>query len=238
MKIGVQPLWLRNGKMILTTMLHVTDNHVVKFTPRAEYDKTYLAEKELRPCFTGPSRKKGENIYGMILVGSHSTDPQKYTKDYCGLFTDSGLMPKRYLARFPVTENATIQPGTSLTASHFSVGQWVDVFGRTQERGFHGVMKRWGFKGMPDTHGTTKTHRRPGCIGSGNDKARVFPGQKMPGNVGGHHRWSCGLRVWRINHAESVLYVSGPSVMGKTGDVLQICDTRYWSIECSAILSL
>ena len=128
-KIGVQPLWLRNGKMILTTMLHVTDNHVVKFTPRAEYDKTYLAEKELRPCFTGPSRKKGENIYGMILVGSHSTDPQKYTKDYCGLFTDSGLMPKRYLARFPVTENATIQPGTSLTASHFSVGQWVDVLG-------------------------------------------------------------------------------------------------------------
>jgi len=225
-KIGVQPLWLRDGKMIITTMLHVTDNHVVKFTPRAEYNNTYLGEKDLRPCFTGPGRKKGADIYGMVLVGSHSTDPQKYTKDYCGLFTDSGLMPKRHLARFPVTENAVIQPGTALTASHFSVGQWVDVFGRTQHRGFHVVMKRWGFKGMPDTHGTTKTHRRPGCIGSGNDKSRVFPGQKMPGDVGGHYRWSCGLRVWRINHAESVLYVSGASVMGHTGDVVQICDTR------------
>lgn len=39
-------------------------------------------------------------------------------------------------------------------------------------------MKRWGFKGMPATHGVTKTHRRPGNIGSGGQKARVWPGQK------------------------------------------------------------
>ncbi len=34
-----------------------------------------------------------------------------WMQDYCGLFTESGLMPKRYLARFPVTENSIIQPG-------------------------------------------------------------------------------------------------------------------------------
>ena len=28
-----------------------------------------------------------------------------------------------------------LQPGTPLTASHFTVGQWVDTYGRTQERG-------------------------------------------------------------------------------------------------------
>lgn len=225
-KIGVQPLWLSSGKQIMTTLLHVTDNHVVKFIPRGTYDQSHIGQMDQRPCFTGPGRKKGPNIHGMVVVGSHGTDPQKYTKDYCGLFTDAALMPKRHLARFPITENSIIQPGTPLTAAHFTVGQWVDVFGRTQHRGFHGVMKRWGFAGMPATHGTTKTHRRPGCIGSGNDKARVFPGQKMPGDVGGYQRWICGLRVWRINHAESVLYVSGLSVPGKTGDVVQVCDTR------------
>lgn len=31
---------------------------------------------------------------------------------------------------------------------------------------------------MPATHGVTKTHRRPGNIGSGGAKARVWPGQK------------------------------------------------------------
>lgn len=48
---------------------------------------------------------------------------------------------------------------------------------RSIDRGFQGVMKRWGFKGMPATHGVTKTHRRPGNIGSGGQKARVWPGQ-------------------------------------------------------------
>jgi len=225
-KIGVQPLWLKSGKMIMTTLLHVTDNHVVKFIPKSEYLNSYVGLKYQQASYLQPAKRKLENIAGMLVVGSHSTDPQKYTKDYCGLFTDSGLMPKRHLARFPVTENAMIQPGTPLTASHFTVGQWVDIFGRTQERGFHGVMKRWGFKGMPKTHGVTKSHRRPGCIGSGNEKARVFPGQKMPGDVGGVYTWNCGLRVWRINHEESVLYVSGVAVQGKVGSVVQICDTR------------
>ena len=80
--------------------------------------------------------------------------------------------------------------------------------------GFHGGMKRWGFHGMPDMHGVTKSHRRIGCIGSGRAKvpiiiimkegclkyaplmqSRVWPGQKMPGNVGGKYKWACGLRV-------------------------------------------
>lgn len=51
-------------------------------------------------------------------------------------------------------------------------------FYNSVDRGFQGVMKRWGFKGMPATHGVTKTHRRPGNVGSGGHKARIWPGQK------------------------------------------------------------
>ena len=50
--------------------------------------------------------------------------------------------------------------------------------------------------------------------------------------ISGYQRWICGLRVWRINHAESVLYVSGLSVPGKTGDVVQVCCT----VLCCAVL--
>ena len=35
-------------------------------------------------------------------------------------------------------------------------------------------------------------------------------------------------RVWRINYAENVLYVSGPSVQGVTGSVLHVCDTKLY----------
>ena len=49
---------------------------------------------------------QGTDMVAMVVVGSGSTDPQRFTKDYCGLFTDSGVMPKRHLGRFPVTGNA------------------------------------------------------------------------------------------------------------------------------------
>lgn len=58
-------------------------------------------------------------------------------------------------------------------------------------------MKRWGFKGQPATHGQTKTHRRPGCIGSGKDRG-VIPGKKLPGHMGNRFRILKGLRVRKI----------------------------------------
>ncbi|XP_023336994.1 39S ribosomal protein L3, mitochondrial [Eurytemora carolleeae] len=228
-KIGVQPIWLKNGKQIITTLLHVQDNHVIKFTTRSEYEDSYVGEKNRIANYTGSGNKKGDHITGLVTVGAVSTDPQKYTKDYCGLFSESGVMPKRHLARFPVTENGIIQPGTPLSAAHFTPGQFVDVYGRTMERGFHGVMKRWGFAGMPASHGVTKSHRRAGHIGSGCDKSRVWPGQKMPGNIGGRYTWLRGLRIWRINYEENVLYVSGTAVQGNTGSILQVCDTKLKS---------
>jgi large subunit ribosomal protein L3 len=63
------------------------------------------------------------------------------------------------------------------------------------DRGFQGVMKRWGFHGMPASHGVTKTHRRPGNIGSGSHKARVLPGTKLPGHMGNRYRIVKGQRV-------------------------------------------
>ena len=65
-------------------------------------------------------------------------------------------------------------------------------------------MKRWGFKGMPASHGVTKTHRRPGNIGSGGEKARVFPGTKMPGVQGNKMRTTRGLTV--SNFIENYYY--------------------------------
>ena len=79
--IGVQPLWLKDGRRIITTLLHVSDCHVVRVTTRFDYffrkknspyleenkvffgcrDKyleSYMGEKDGRPCYTGPGRAK------------------------------------------------------------------------------------------------------------------------------------------------------------------------------------
>lgn len=55
-------------------------------------------------------------------------------------------------------------------------------------------MRRWGFKGMPASHGVTKTHRRPGNIGSGRERG-VIPGTKLPGHMGNSYRIARGVQV-------------------------------------------
>lgn len=86
-------------------------------------------------------------------------------------------------------------------------------------------MKRWGFHGMPATHGQTKTHRRPGNIGAGGEKARVWPGKKMPGHMGNRTRVLKGLKILRIDHEYNVLYVIGQNVPGDTNSIVFVHDT-------------
>lgn len=142
------------------SLFQVEDNHVVKYIPPEEFAETIVGQKRNVPRITG--RNKPIHL-GCLVVGALSTDPQKFTKDYCGLFTESGVMPKKLLARFPVTPNALIQPGTPLNAAHFEPGQFIDATARASRRGFQGGMKRHGFSGMPsDQRGCTKSHRRIG----------------------------------------------------------------------------
>lgn len=93
------------------------------------------------------------------------------------------------------------------------------------DRGFQGVMKKHGFKGMPATHGVTKTHRRPGNIGSGGQKARVWPGQKLPGNMGNRFRFIRGVRIVRINTKFNILWVDANSIPGETNSFCYLHDT-------------
>ncbi|KAJ1342780.1 hypothetical protein BSLG_002684 [Batrachochytrium salamandrivorans] len=51
------------------------------------------------------------------------------------------------------------------SAAHFVPGQFVDVQAKTLGKGFQGVMKRWGFGGLPASHGTSISHRSLGSIG-------------------------------------------------------------------------
>ncbi|XP_060518564.1 large ribosomal subunit protein uL3m [Cylas formicarius] len=213
-KIGIYPMWMKNGTKMLTTLLQILDNHVIKYYSPEEYDQP---------------RKRPTKIYnkkGCLLLGAEATDPSMFTKEYCGLFKDSGVIPKRYLARFFISPDAALPLGTLITARHFQVGNYVDVRGKTIDRGFQGVMKRHGFKGMPASHGVTKTHRRGGNIGGGGEKGRVWPGTKMPGHMGNRYRITRGLKIWRINTKHNVLYVSGQAIPGETNSLVYIYDTK------------
>lgn len=138
-KIGVYPLWLKNGEKITTTLLQasvfllftlknsfnnayyikVLDNHVVKYYSPEEYEPV----KQLRPKVF---KKKA-----CLLIGAEIGDPTNFTKEYCGLFKQSGVLPTKWLARFFVSPDAVLPLGTTISVRHFQVGNYVDVRGKT-----------------------------------------------------------------------------------------------------------
>ncbi|XP_058233404.1 large ribosomal subunit protein uL3m-like isoform X1 [Hemibagrus wyckioides] len=201
-KLGMMPMWTKSGDRHVVTMLQVQDCHVIKHMPKDEYDGRSAA----------------------LVVGAKNVSPFYRSVEYLEKFQNAGVPPKQKLTTFRVTENAVIKPGTPLYAAHFRPGQYVDITAKTIGKGFQGVMKRWGFKGQPATHGQTKTHRRPGSLGPGGDPAKVFKGKKMPGRMGNVYDTAFGLKVWRVNTKNNILYVNG-SVPGHRNCLVKVRDT-------------
>jgi large subunit ribosomal protein L3 len=57
------------------------------------------------------------------------------------------LPPKYELQEFHCHPDNTLPIGFQMTARHFTPGQYVDVCGTSNGKGFQGAMKRWHFKG-------------------------------------------------------------------------------------------
>lgn len=98
----------------------IVDNHVIKYTEPENYNPMPQPKFINRP-----------NRFGCILIGAESTDPSKFTKEYCTLFKNSGVMPKNIISRFTVSPQAALLPGTPINVTHFRVGDFVDVKGKT-----------------------------------------------------------------------------------------------------------
>lgn len=202
-KLGMMPVWTKSGEKHVVSLLQVQDCHVIKYTPKEEYGGKSAA----------------------LVVGGKNVSPFHRSEPVLQQFRDAGVPPKQKVSSFSVSDNAILKPGTPLYAAHFRPGQYVDVTAKTIGKGFQGVMKRWGFKGQPASHGQTKTHRRPGASGPGGKPARVWPGKKMPGRMGNIYRTEYGLKVWRINTKLNIIYVNG-SVPGHRNCLVKVKDTN------------
>lgn len=90
-------------------------------------------------------------------------------------------------------------------------------------KGFQGAMKRWGFGGLPASHGVSLTHRSLGATGARQDPGKVWKGKKMAGRMGGDRIMVKNLLVYQIDSRENCLLVKG-AVPGLTNDWVEIRD--------------
>ncbi|MGH8755388.1 MAG: large ribosomal subunit protein uL3, partial [Burkholderiales bacterium] len=81
---------------------------------------------------------------------------------------------------------------------------------------FAGVIKRHHFKSNRASHGNSVSHNKPGSTGQRQDPGRVFPGKRMPGQLGNVKRTALSLEVLRIDVERQLLLVKG-ALPGATG---------------------
>jgi large subunit ribosomal protein L3 len=118
------------------------------------------------------------------------------------------------------------QFGDVLGVDIFVEGEYIDVVGTTKGKGFQGVVKRHGFKGVGDaTHGQHDRLRAPGSVGASSWPSRVFKGLRMAGRTGGNRRKMINLQVVKIVAEKNLIVVKG-SVPGSKGSYLII---ERWS---------
>lgn len=158
--------------------------------------------------------RKGGNIDSHIELGMGKQ--RKSIKADLGNYKGLGFVPmfRRMFNTDSFSESLEI--GTKLGANVFSIGDKVSVSGVNKGKGWQGVVKRWGFKGGPKTHGQSDKQRHPGSIGSGTTPGRVIKGMRMGGHMGNVNQTVTNMEVVYVDEAKNLIGLKG-SIPGNKG---------------------
>lgn len=198
-KIGMTTLYDEDGVEQGVTVLHVDGCQVVA------------------------RKTKEKDGYTAVQLGAGARRAKNVSKALRGHFAKAKVEPKRKLAEFRVAEEALLDVGAELLASHFVPGQYVDVQGETVGKGFAGAMKRWNFAGLEATHGVSVSHRSHGSTGQRQDPGKTFKGKKMAGHLGVEKVTVQNLEVVAVDESKGFITVKG-AVPGAAGSDVFVFD--------------
>ncbi len=181
---------------------------------------THVTVLEVGPCVVIQKKTQDKEGYNALQLGFAEKKEKHTTKSLQGHFKKSGATPKRVLQEIRVEDTAPYQVGQTLTVENLKDVTWVDVCGTTKGKGFQGVVRRHGFRGGRNSHGSM-FHRAPGGIGASSDPSRVFPGTRMPGHMGTDKNTVLNLRVVKVDADNHLLFVKG-AVPGANGGIITV----------------
>lgn len=178
---------------------------------------------ELGPCTVVGVRTKATHGYDALQLG-FSPRKKNATKAMAGVYRKAGIpTPMKVLREIRLQKTEALQPyqvGQTLTAVLFTPGELVDVVGVSKGKGFQGGVKRHGWSGGDQSHGSM-FHRAPGSIGASSDPSRVWPGHHLPGRMGGDRRTVLNLPVVRVLPERNLILLRG-AVPGARGGVVLV----------------
>jgi len=180
---------------------------------------------EAGPCVIVQRKVKKKDGYNAIQLGFLETKESQFNKPELGHFRKSEVRPQKYLREIRVKDIDNLKIKDEIRVDVFEEGDLVDVVGISKGKGFAGVVKRYGFKGGPASHGAGGFRRRPGSIGASADPSRVFKGKKMPGRMGTERKTARNLEIVKVDKKENLLLIKG-SLPGNKGSLLTIKSSK------------
>ena len=174
------------------------------------------------PCTVMQVKTAQTDGYSAIQLGFDDIKKSRRKKPQIGHAKKANTEPKRFIGemRLPGDAEPPYKVGDSVTVSTFEKEKYVDVIGTSKGKGFAGPMKRYHFKGMPDSHGTERKHRSPGSqAGYGTDRGHggnIKKGKKMGGHMGNCRITTKNHILAAIDKENNLLVVKG-TVPGPSG---------------------
>ncbi|MDR3629256.1 MAG: 50S ribosomal protein L3 [Desulfocapsaceae bacterium] len=180
-------------------------------------ESTPVTVIEAGPCRILQVKSDSKDGYNAIQVGFGVKKASRINKPLSGHFKKVDAGGFYHIREFRVENADVYQAGQDVTLDAlFKIGDIVDVQGSSKGRGFQGVVKRHGFKGGRDTHGSN-FHRAPGSIGCSAWPSRVVKGKKMPGRMGNATVVKKSAKVIDIRAEENIIILKGPVPGAKNG---------------------
>ncbi len=198
-KIGMTQLFDENGKVIPVTVV------------------------EAGPCTVVQKKTIENDGYEAVQVGFGDVKVQRVNKPMAGHFKKADVAPKKVLKEFRLEDTSSVNVGDILKADIFAVGDRVDVVGTSKGKGTAGVIKRWNFSRLKETHGTGPVHRHAGSLGV-IDPARIFKGKKMAGHLGSERVTVQNLDIVKVDVDNNLIAIKG-AIPGPKGGIVVIADS-------------
>ncbi len=155
-----------------------------------------------------------------VKVGFGDVKERKLKKPQRGEFKKLNLAAKRTIRELRIADKGEWKVGDEIKVDIFKDGDFVDIIGTSIGKGFQGGMKRWGWHGTPQSHGSM-AHRRIGSVGASADPSRILKGKTMPGQMGNVRVTVQNLKVVKVDAANHLLVVAG-AVPGPKNGLLEI----------------
>ncbi len=174
---------------------------------------------QLGPCVVVQKKNVEKDGYEALKLGFNEVKENRITKPISVDLKKKGIKPHKIFREVGLFDDA-LEIGSVVTCSIFSESDTVNVTGISKGRGFAGVVKRYGFKGGKETHGST-FHRAPGAIGACAYPSEVWRGQRMPGRLGTDTITVKNLKIIKVLEDKNIVLISG-AVPGRRNSLITV----------------